>query len=51
MREKLASSDKLHDEEQLIVRLENVIHSYQKWMISLKQNLSLQKRGIQHLTL
>lgn len=51
MCEKLTSSDELHHEEQLIVRLEHVIHSDQKRMISLKQNRSLQERGLQHLAL
>ena len=49
--EKLASSDKLHDKEQLIVRLKNVIHSNQKWMVSLQQDCSLQICRIKHLTI
>ena len=42
MHEKFATTDKPHDEENLLVRHENVAHSHEKRMISLQQNIFLE---------
>lgn len=39
MHEKLSSPYKAHDKENLLVRLENVVHANQEWMIGLKQDI------------
>ena len=43
MHEQLTSSNKLHNEEDLLVCLENVLHTHQEWVISFQQNILLQK--------
>jgi hypothetical protein len=40
--EKFATADEPHNEENLLVRHENVAHSHKERMISLEQNIFLQ---------
>lgn len=42
MREELTATDKTHDEEDLVLSLEDVVHANKEWMISLHQNVLLQ---------
>lgn len=43
--EELSSSDESHDEEDLLVGLENILHSNKERVISLKQNILLKFRA------
>jgi hypothetical protein len=43
MHKQLTSSNKLHNEENFLVCLENVLHTHQEWVISFQQNILLQK--------
>jgi len=43
MHEQLTSSNKLHNKEDFLVCLENVLHTHQEWVISFQQNILLQK--------
>ena len=45
MHEEFSTSYEFHDEENLLIGLENVLHTNQEWMISLKKNFLLQKSG------
>jgi hypothetical protein len=41
MHEKFSTSNEFHDEENLLICLENVFHTNKEWMISLKKNFLL----------
>jgi len=43
MHEQLSSSNELHDEENLLVCLEDVLHTNKEWMIGLEQYIFLEK--------
>jgi len=43
MHEQLASSYKLHNEENLLVCLENILHAHKEWVISLKKDFLLEQ--------
>ena len=43
MHEKLTASNEFHDKEDLLIRLKDVLHTHQKWMVSLHKDIFLQK--------
>jgi hypothetical protein len=46
MHEELTTSDKLHDEEDLLIGLEDVLHADQEWVIRLQKDLFLKHGGL-----
>jgi hypothetical protein len=41
MHKKLTTPDELHNEKDLLLSLEHILHTYQEWMVSLLKNFFL----------